>query len=451
MTVSRPVASQVVRTVCKTVRSFDTGQSATAFPISGWQFRVTADRSYTDAGTTLATTIGDRVYQVNDISGSNHVTQTTLANRPIFLPSCALTNRPAIRFQSAGVNPRFVAPSVSINSRNFSFYVVFRPVLTGDDSYGLFNFGSTAALSTPMMDFANGVARSYQPLNSTANQHLYGNPLVYVVTGSASAISVYRSNTKATLAAYNAATVSGGSLFWRGDGYSFKGANIYEFGLIDSVLSDSDVASIVTYATSKYGLRTTWTDFFGITGDSLTEGQLDNTGHAKNLGQMMGDYLGSAWKMANAGVSALQTPAIDTRAAYGLDKQVVGVSGRKVCVFLGGTNDLGLGAVSAATLESRVQTFITNRTNAGFSEIYIGTITKRDDASWSAGKETERTTYNTWVRAQSGTLFTGVVDLDAQSAFSNASDTTYYDTDKLHWKQAARDAAFSAIKTAIGV
>jgi lysophospholipase L1-like esterase len=222
--------------------------------------------------------------------------------------------------------------------------------------------------------------------------------------------------------------------------------------LIDSVLSDSDISSIVSYAQSQYGLRTSWDHFFGVTGDSLTEGQDDNEfNYGENVGRLMGDYLGPSWKCCNAGVAGLSTPAMNTKAAYGLDRQVVGVAGRKICVFLGGTNDLGVESQSAATLQTRVTSFITNRSNAGFSEIYVGTVVKRDDTNWSASKETERQTYNAWVRAQSGSLFTGVVDLDAQSAFSNASDTTYYVSDKLHWKQAARNVAVSTIKTAIGV
>lgn len=410
-----------------------------AFPItSGISFRCLATGSYIDSGTTLATTFAQRVQQVNDVNGSNHATQATLASRLLFVPSCALTGKPALR-SPVGATCRLVAPSVSVNSRQFSFYAIMRPMSTGADSYGLFNFGNSAALSSPMVDSAAGKMRAYLPLNTTASQFYYGNPLVVVVTGSASEIATYINTKKQALAAFDAATVSGGALFSRGDGFPFKGADIYEFGLISETLVDTDVADLVSYASSEYGVRTSWSNFFGASGDSLTEGVSDANLLGKPHPLIVADALGPNWKSCNGGLASMETSALTTMAVWSLNQQVAGVSGRKVFCYYGGTNDFGVSDVTVATLQSRLTTLLSQQTTAGFNETYVATLTPRNDASWSATKETKRLEYNTWLRAQAGTLFTGLIELANAPELDDYADTTYYDPDQLHYKQPARD------------
>ena len=458
MSIARPVAKSVASPIARAVTGAASG-GAVAFPDLGtWQFRINAADSYTDSGTTRATTFGQRIQQVNDSEGTNHITQTTLANKPVFNPSCNLTGKPTIRIPES-VDSKLLLPSLSINTRNFSFYCVMRPFSTGGDSYGLFNFGSSSALNSPMLDFNNGVARSYLPLNSTASQFVYGNPLVVVVTGSASAISTYVNTKKQTLAAYDAATVTGGVILHRGDGYQFKGVDVYECGLIADVLTDSSVDAIVSYAQSRYGVRNTWSNFFGASGDSLTEGALDTTLEGKSHPLIVADTLGSSWKCCNAGVSGLETPSLTIRAVYALNQQVAGISGRKVFCYYGGTNDFGVSNVSAATMQTRLTTLVSQQTTAGFNEVYVATVAARGDyagvsgtpQNWDATKESNRVAYNSWLRTQVGVLITDVIDLDEVIETTDPDNTTYFSTDKLHFLQPTRDAIAAKTLEVLGV
>lgn len=438
MSIARPVAKSVASPIARAVTGASSG-GAVPFPItSGISFRCLASGSYTDSGTTLATTFAQRVQQVNDVNGTNHATQGTLASRLLFVPSCALTGKPALR-SPLGVSCRLIAPSVSVNTRQFSFYAIMRPMSTAADSYGLFNFGSSSALSSPMVDSAAGKMRAYLPLNTTASQFYYGNPLVVVVTGSASEIATYINTKKQTLAAFDAGTVSGGALFSRGDGFPFKGADIYEFGLISETITETDVADLVSYAASEYGVRTTWSNFFGASGDSLTEGVSDSTLLGKPHPLIVADALGTSWKCCNAGLASMETSTLTSMAVWSLNEQVAGVSGRKVFCYYGGTNDFGVSDVTVATLQSRLTTLLTQQTTAGFNEAYVATLTPRNDASWSAGKETKRNDYNTWLRAQAGTLFDDVIELASHPSLSDYANSTFYDPDQLHYKQPARD------------
>lgn len=442
------------------IKPFIPSQSkgSVTFPItSNISFRVLSSESYTDNGITKATTLGDKVQQINDVSGSNHIIQTTLANKATYVPICALTGKPAIR-SVASLVVKMLAPNVSINSRNFSIYFIMRPTLTGDDSYGLFNFGSSVALSTPMTDITTGVIRSYQPLNSTASQFLYGNPLVCVVTGSASAINTYVNNNKQSLAAFDPATVNGGVILHRGVGYPHKGCDLYECGLFNSVLSDADVANIVTYAKNVYGVKTSFTNFFGTSGDSLTEGVPDTAALGIHHPLIVANTLGPTWKFANSSVSSLETNTLTTRCVYGLNLQVAGITGRKVFCYYGGTNDFGESDVTVATLQSRITSLVSQQASAGFNEIYIATIAARGDyvgvpdtlQHWSAAKETKRNTYNAWLRTQVGSLFTNVIDLDTVPETTDPANTTYFISDRVHFTQATRAAIAAKTLAVLG-
>lgn len=447
------IASSVARSVARSVASSTAGFAsggAVEFPDLGtWQLRIAATEAYTDSGTTRATTYGQRIQQLSDLGGTNHVTQTTLANKPIFNPSCNLTGKPTIRIP-ANIVAKLTLPSISINSRNFSVYAIMRPLSTGEDSYGLFNFGSTSALSTPMLDFAGGVARSYLPLNSTTSQCFWGNPLVICITGGASAISTYVNNNKETLAAYTAATVSGGLILHRGDAYAFKGSDTYEYGIKEGVLTDSEVAQIVSYAQANYGVRSSWDHFLGVSGDSLAEGESDPDFLGIPHPRIVADALGPNWKCCNAAVSGLRTPAMTASAVNRLNLQVAGITGRKVFCFFGGTNDISVDSVSLATLQSRVTSFINQQTTAGFDEIYVGTITPRADASWTGSMETVRTDYNSWLRTQVGGLITNVIDLDTVTEATDPNNATYYSADKLHFLQPLREAIAAKTLSVMG-
>jgi hypothetical protein len=81
----------VARTITVPTAAFpDLYNPYTILPVSGAALWLSAPQTsslYTDAGATNVIKDGDAVYQWNDLSGNNrHATQTTLANRPTWLP-----------------------------------------------------------------------------------------------------------------------------------------------------------------------------------------------------------------------------------------------------------------------------------------------------------------------------------------------------------------------------
>jgi hypothetical protein len=85
------VTKGVARTITVPTAAFpDLYNPFTTLPVSGAALWLSAPQTsslYTDAGATNVIKDGDAVYQWNDLSGNNrHATQTTLANRPTWLP-----------------------------------------------------------------------------------------------------------------------------------------------------------------------------------------------------------------------------------------------------------------------------------------------------------------------------------------------------------------------------
>jgi lysophospholipase L1-like esterase len=427
-----------------------------SFPIDGMQFYASADAAYTDAGTTLATTLGQTVRQVNDTIGSNHATQATAGDRPVYVPLCALSGKPAIR--TALGTRHLLLPSVSINSQNFSFVAIIRPVQCGQSTMGLFTLGATdSILNGPTAYFASGTLTCFQAGGAfgatPTTQFVYGNPLVLVITGSASAINTYVNNTKSSIAKFEAQTGTGGLLGLRADGFHWQNLDVYEFGTKTGVLSDAEVAQIVTYAQEKYGVRTAWDNLVAFSGDSLTEGYADD-GLGLSIPMLVGNAKGASWKLANASRTAQTMQTIEDLATYGLDRQVAGVSGTKHAICLGGTNDLGIAGVtgdgvSNTTLQTRVTNWSANRKTAGYNTTYVATLAKRGSLAWNSTCEGYRVAYNSWVRANEGVLFDYAIDIDANAAFDDFTDPTYYDADQLHWTQAGRQVVADLILDAL--
>jgi hypothetical protein len=83
--------TKTARTITVPTAAFpDLYNPYTILPVSGAALWLSAPQTsslYTDAGATNVIKDGDAVYQWNDLSGNNrHATQTTLANRPTWLP-----------------------------------------------------------------------------------------------------------------------------------------------------------------------------------------------------------------------------------------------------------------------------------------------------------------------------------------------------------------------------
>lgn len=129
-------------------------------------------------------------------------------------------------------------------------------------------------------------------------------------------------------------------------------------------------------------------------------------------------------------------------AATNVDPLLSSLSGytRKLVVFQCGANDLMAGA-SAATVASRLATYVADRISAGFDAVVVMTVTKA--STISGGNDTSRQTYNANLLSSppSGAI---VVDLASLSEFSNTANTTYY-LDGVHFTLVGQKVVADAI------
>jgi len=103
---------------------------------------------------------------------------------------------------------------------------------------------------------------------------------------------------------------------------------------------------------------------------------------------------------------------------------------RNVVSFWGGTNDLGQGD-SATTTFNRLLSYVSARRAVGW-QVYVKTVTKRGDAPFTAGMETERQSYNTQVINGAAANGYTVLDVASDALLQDTSNTTYYGADKEH-------------------
>jgi len=115
-------------------------------------------------------------------------------------------------------------------------------------------------------------------------------------------------------------------------------------------------------------------------------------------------------------------------------------SRRNIHVLFAGTNDLANATGAEPALETNVAAWCGKvRAADPFAKIVVCTLIARD-ATWaggqnSAGFETDKGTYNIWLRANYTTFADGLADFGAATMFdatADASNTTYYNADKIH-------------------
>lgn len=117
-------------------------------------------------------------------------------------------------------------------------------------------------------------------------------------------------------------------------------------------------------------------------------------------------------------------------------------------IFLGGTNDIIQGA-DASTIQTRLGAYWTKVKSAGW-KLVGATIPAMGNID--AGKETIRQTVNTWIKANYASYGVDqLADLAANAKLSNSNDTTYYQSDKLHFTTAGSTAELETIFPLLGL
>jgi lysophospholipase L1-like esterase len=133
----------------------------------------------------------------------------------------------------------------------------------------------------------------------------------------------------------------------------------------------------------------------------------------------------------NASISSLITP---------------NVKANDIIFLWEGTNDMFVNGLSGAAAYANLITY-RNTVVAMGAKLVVGTVAARDWATDDADLMDRIDDYNDLIRANSG-LFHGVADIAASTLFdtkADASNTTYYLSDKLHLTQAGYDAVIAII------
>lgn len=121
-----------------------------------------------------------------------------------------------------------------------------------------------------------------------------------------------------------------------------------------------------------------------------------------------------------------------------------------ICVCWEGTNDMHVNSLSGADAYAKLLTYAQSVRDAGAS-IVVGTVIARDYVDDDADLMDRIDDYNTLIRNNSNE-FDAVADLGGNSVFdstNDASNTTYYQTDKIHIKPAAEDVIIPIFNSAI--
>lgn len=176
-------------------------------------------------------------------------------------------------------------------------------------------------------------------------------------------------------------------------------------------------------------------------GDSLTANAGQSIWHKKYPTQLR-SLLGAGHIVHNMGVGG-QTA--DTLAA-GIAASIAGLTygGDKTLVVWIGSNDIQAGTAEA-DVYTDISTIVTAGQAAGFRVLVLNIIKRGNIVG---GNETNRTELNVLIAANTAGA-DGLVDLDANAAFSNAADTTYYDADTIHLNATGYGIVAGLVNTAI--
>lgn len=148
----------------------------------------------------------------------------------------------------------------------------------------------------------------------------------------------------------------------------------------------------------------------------------------------------------NSGVSGQTVSDFAADAAAEIDAQYrTPLGSHQICIVWGGVNDANAGA-SAATIYSRLQAYWAARRAAGWKVIAVTEIDAQDAGRNAVGwHSTLYPALNVLIKSDA-TLYDAVVDLGADSRLQDATNTTYFNADKVH----LTDTGYGVVASLVG-
>ena len=183
-------------------------------------------------------------------------------------------------------------------------------------------------------------------------------------------------------------------------------------------------------------------------GDSLTEGYPKTTTWAQSYpGQLDTAYSG-ANAVRNVGVSGKAISQLLTDAATKFDWLYATVYAKNICVIWAGINDILLLNRTAAAIYADLVTYCQARQAVGW-QVVICTLTPSQYSGQPVDTQTRIDTINTNIRNNYTDYADGLADLAAEANLSDPTNTTYFNADKLHLKDAGQAIVETTVKAVI--
>jgi len=168
-------------------------------------------------------------------------------------------------------------------------------------------------------------------------------------------------------------------------------------------------------------------------GDSLTFGAPSGTNPPSLRVKNLLDAAGNSYsELTNFGISGATLQQMITGAPTTEDTHIGLYPGKKdIVIIWGGTNDIA-GGQTLLVVESRLTNYVQGRKALGAKVVVLTTIAR--DFNDGGADEAVRQAYNAWIRANwNGSIGADkLVDVAADSRFTNFSNATYYQSDRTH-------------------
>ncbi len=380
-------------------------------------------------GTGGAVADGGTIGRWLDRSGSTeHVSQATANIQPVYLAG-------------KGVNNFYKIDPLQANLSNVSITAVVRdaysggfimdipsigltPLSTFGTNQSLIVAGNTTSTEYPYIRVFDGVAYISTNLKATRR-------LVVTWSGGTGAFKIWVNGVLLSMTAH--ATASMTRIFFGAySGLSYKvPVRYHEFAFFRRALTDLEMFRLNDYFLGRGGTKDT-TRIVALLGDSNSVGVGSFTNQPWHF--RCTQKTNSTWlPYAHVG-QTIAAPNI-TAATINTFKASV----ESIAIINMGTADLGLGT-SGATTETNLAAYALTLKNAGWKVI----VTKLQQVS---GHDTEAQAFNTLLSANYLTYAHALVDL--RTPFPDCTDTTYFNTDQVHFKDAAHAIIAPLFDTAL--
>lgn len=428
--------------------------------------------AYKDSALTTAATADGDVFAgwADQSGGSNNFTQATTANQGVYKTSRFGSN-PALRTNgSTGsgsaqylqlANASASTAAKGAESGSHTWFFLLNPIAFATTYQCWFNKANLGDTRLDFLAVNDTTGRRFQRYNGIYAAPLAGGKkslantatpyvLCHTFDSAANTESWWVNGALITQrsAAYPASNST--SPFTLGTSADFTAslnADYGQVGAYNRVLSYGEISQVSSYlATWGSSSLTSYdnTVRFVFVGDSITAGD-HTTGDDNGWAYQTLGLLGKSYGCVNWGISGgTLATFVSERAIKGLASRVPAT--RTVLFLFAGTNDIASGT-TAATCETNLQTYANDAKPAGFKVVLFCILPR---TTLTGPQETERQTFNTWLRANWATYGDALVDYatDGSGRLNDASNTTYF-ADGIHPNDAGAAVLAAIVQTAV--